>query len=95
MFAIVGGGLTATSMLCQLVDKLRHLGENGWHISDNPTILVFEKHASFGPGLPHNDKYVLPFHITNMCAKDMSVRWGNPGDFQDWVRQNHESLETL
>ncbi|MBT8361931.1 MAG: FAD/NAD(P)-binding protein, partial [Deltaproteobacteria bacterium] len=48
----------------------------------------------FGPGLPHNDQYVLPFHITNMYAKDMSVRWGKPGDFQDWVKRNRESLQT-
>jgi uncharacterized NAD(P)/FAD-binding protein YdhS len=94
-FAIVGGGLTATSMLCQLVDKLHHLGEKGQHISHKLTIVVFEKKTMFGPGLPHNDQYVLPFHITNMCAKDMSVRWGNPGDFQNWVQQNHETLKTL
>ena len=94
-FAIIGGGLTATSMLCQLVDKLQHLGEDGRQLSDKLTIVVFEKSGVFGPGLPHNQQYVLPFHITNMCAKDMSVRWGKPGDFQEWVQRNQETLQTL
>lgn len=93
-FAIVGGGLTATSMLCQLVDKLLCLKAKGRNISDELTIVVFEKKEVFGPGLPHNQQYVLPFHITNMYAKDMSIRWGKPGDFQDWVQRNRESLQT-
>ncbi len=92
-FAIVGGGLTATSMLCQLVDKLHQMSKKGYHLADTLTIVVFEKQAVFGPGLPHSDQYVLPFHITNMCAKDMSVRRKNPGEFQDWVQQNREALK--
>ena len=94
-FAIIGGGLTATSMLCQLVDKLDHLSKTGRNLSVDLSLLFFEKNGEFGPGLPHSDRYVLPFHITNMCAKDMSARWDNPADFQHWVQHNHKTLETL
>ena len=45
-----------------------------------------------GPGLPHNSDYVLPFHITNMCAKDMTVRISRPDDFQKWVHKNAVDL---
>ena len=94
-FAIIGGGLTATSMLCQLVDKLRQIGGEGQGPPFELSIVVFEKKDVFGPGLPHSDRYVLPFHITNMCAKDMSVRLVEPGDFQDWVQDNCDALQTL
>ncbi len=69
------------------------MSKKGYHLADTLTIVVFEKQAVFGPGLPHSDQYVLPFHITNMCAKDMSVRRKNPGEFQDWVQQNREALK--
>ena len=94
-FAIVGGGLTATSMLCQMADKLSRMGGEGRKISQNFSIAVFEKKDVFGPGLPHNEQYVLPFHITNMCAKDMGVRYDKPGDFQEWVQQNPEILNNF
>lgn len=92
-FAIIGGGLTATSMLCQLVEKLGDLGSDGKQFSERLNIVVFEKKAVFGPGLPHNEEYVLPFHITNMCAKDMSVFHGRPADFQEWVEKNLDILK--
>ncbi len=92
-FAIIGGGLTATSMLCQLIDKLSDMGEAGLQLCKRLSVSVFEKKGVIGPGLPHNEEYVLPFHITNMCAKDMTVRFNKPGDFQEWVLQNLEYLE--
>ena len=94
-FAIIGGGLTATSMLCQLVDKLLALRKAGRKCSQDLSLVVFEKNEEFGPGLPHSDRNVLPFHITNMCAKDMTVRSGKPGDFQNWVQRNLRVLETV
>ena len=94
-FAIVGGGLTATSMLCSLVDRFRDAGDQDRVRDLKLSIAVFEKKDVFGPGLPHNDRYVLPFHITNMCAKDMSVRPGVPGDFQDWVNGHSGSLQRM
>ncbi len=87
-FAIIGGGFTAVSMLCQLVDKLERIGEEGRALGARLGIDLFEKHGVVGPGLPHNGACVLPFHITNMCAKDMTVRFSRPDDFQSWVCQN-------
>jgi len=95
MFAIVGGGLTATSALCQVVDRLTRLDKAGRRLSRKLSIVVFEKKGEFGPGLPHNGQVVLPFHITNMCAEDMSVLADQPGDFQAWVQQHPEVLQAL
>ena len=80
-------------MLCHIVDKLSGMGDKGRQLSQSFSIVVFEKKGVFGPGLPHNEQYVLPFHITNMCAKEMGVRCDKPSDFQDWVQQNQETLE--
>ena len=91
-FAIIGGGLTAVSMLCQLVDELEHMADEGRTRGARLGIEIFEKHDTVGPGLPHNGDYVMPFHITNMCAKDMTVRISRPNDFQKWVRKNAVDL---
>jgi uncharacterized NAD(P)/FAD-binding protein YdhS len=92
-FAIIGGGLTATAMLNQIVEKFR---ENIDLIKLNPSrikIQIFEKQETFGPGFPHSDRNVMPFHITNMCAKDMGILIGNSADFQDWVIHHQHSLQ--
>ena len=91
-FAIIGGGLTGTSLLCQLVDALDRMGDAGRKSAFGLGIDIFEKHPVVGPGLPHNGAYVLPFHITNMCAGDMTVRIARPDDFQQWVRRNREAV---
>ena len=91
-FAIIGGGFTAVSMLCQLVDQLERIGGEGRALGARLAIDLFEKHGAIGPGLPHNGSWVMPFHITNMCAKDMSVRISRPDDFQSWVCQNIAAL---
>lgn len=91
-FAIIGGGFTAVSMLCQLVDKLEQIGEVGRPLGAQLGIDLFEKHGAVRTGLPHNGACVLPFHITNMCAKDMTVRISRPDDFQSWVCQNRAAL---
>lgn len=94
-FAIVGGGLTATSALCQTVDRLARLYDAGRSLSRKLSILVFEKKDVFGPGLPHSEQVVLPFHITNMRAEDMSVRADQPGDFDVWVKAHPEVIQAL
>ncbi|NNK56338.1 MAG: hypothetical protein HKP44_03375 [Desulfofustis sp.] len=94
-FAIIGGGLTATSLLCQLVDELQRRSNDGARIGSLLAVEIIEKHHEVGPGLPHNPVYVLPFHITNMCAKDMTVRISRPDDFQRWVSGNKDSLSHL
>jgi len=89
----VGGGLTATSMLCQFVEKAAvhvRLGKL------NPTLIdlsLFEKTDGFGPGFPHNPRYLMPFHITNMCAADMGVYAARPGDFRVWVDRHRDRLK--
>ena len=60
---------------------------------DNIKVLVFEKQDTFGPGFPHSDKYVLSYHLTNMCAHDMSIRADNPMDFQQWADANCDRIK--
>lgn len=94
-YAIIGGGLTGTAMLCQFVDKLKQAIVH--HTVDASTIAIqiFEKQDTFGPGFPHSDKNVMPFHITNMCAEDMGIRLGDPTDFQNWMRTQRKRLTRL
>jgi len=92
-FAIIGGGLTATSMLCQFVTRVQ---EKAAITQLDPSMIgiqIYEKQDSFGPGFPHSDEFALPFHITNMCASDMGILKSNPGDFQDWVNVNSDKLQ--
>ena len=91
-FAIIGGGLTGTSMLYCLVEKAKKAVYRGSMHPRHLKVQVFEKEAVFGPGLPHNDKQVMPFHITNMCAESMSIDLKKPLDFKDWVIRNSDTL---
>jgi uncharacterized NAD(P)/FAD-binding protein YdhS len=94
-FAIIGGGLTATAMLSQFVAKVRHeIDPNLLNLS-KIRIQIFEKQETFGPGFPHCDRNVMPFHITNMCARDMGIRFENPADFQNWVIDHEHHLKDL
>ena len=92
-FAIIGGGLSAVAMLCQLVNRVRQKAARGLLDPSKIGIQVYEKQDSFGPGFPHSDKFALPFHITNMCAADMGVIDGRPEDFEAWVAANLENLQ--
>ena len=92
-FAIVGGGLTATAMLHQFVNRVQALADTG---QLNPTkigIQVYERQDTFGPGFAHNARMTFPFHITNMCASDMGILAGHPADFDDWVVRNSARLQ--
>ena len=92
-FAIIGGGLTASAMLHQLVAKARAKITSGSLDPSKINVQVFEKQDVFGPGFPHSDKNVMPFHITNMCAHDMGIAPGDPGDFQQWITTNRSMLK--
>ena len=92
-FAIIGGGLTATAMLCQFVNRVRDKAEKGLLGPEKIEIQIYEKQDEFGPGFPHNDTFALPFHITNMCASDMGILVDRPEDFQDWVINNSDDLQ--
>jgi len=91
-FAIIGGGLTATAMLCQFVNRVRAKAANGQLDLSKIGIQIYEKQDVFGPGFPHSGRFALPFHITNMCAADMEIFWDKPGDFQNWVMGNSDNL---
>ena len=92
-FAIIGGGLTATSFLVQLVDKLIAQGDTGRRLCRGLSIAVFERGQLFGPGMPHSAENVLDCHITNMCAKDMSVRSERRDDFHRWLHDRAMDLK--
>lgn len=87
--------MTATSMLCQLIDRLTAMGSSGRILANGLTIAVYEKENCFGPGLPHSEQNVLPLHITNMCAQEMSVRADKPGEFYHWLLENVEKIQQL
>jgi len=72
-FAIIGGGLTATAMLVQFVGKVHQYASQKQLELPKIGIQIFEKQNILGPGFPHSDNFVLPFHITNMCASDMGI----------------------
>jgi uncharacterized NAD(P)/FAD-binding protein YdhS len=93
IFAIIGGGLTATAMLCQFMNRVQEKAVKGHLDPSKIGIQIYEKQDMFGPGFPHSDRFVLPFHITNMCASDMGILKGKPGDFQDWVINNSANLQ--
>jgi uncharacterized NAD(P)/FAD-binding protein YdhS len=92
-FAIIGGGLTGTAMLQLFVEKVQQEIDPNLLNPSEIKIQIFEKQDIFGPGFPHCDRNVMPFHITNMCAKDMGILVGHPEDFQDWATMNHDRLK--
>ena len=92
-FAIIGGGLSATSFLVQLVDKLSDQGAGGYRLAQELSLAVFERGKRFGPGMPHSGENVLDCHITNMCAKDMSVRSDQRDDFHCWLHNRATTLK--
>jgi uncharacterized NAD(P)/FAD-binding protein YdhS len=94
-FAIIGGGLTATAMLSRFVDKVRHEIDPNLLDLSKIQIQIFEKQETFGPGFPHCGRNVMPFHITNMCARDMGIRFENSADFQNWVIDHEHHLKDL
>lgn len=92
IFAIIGAGLTGTAMLYQFVKRLQQRTRHDRAAAPKIKIMVFERQDSFGPGFPHGERYVMPFHITNMCGHDMGIIAGKPDDFQQWVNANRNIL---
>lgn len=92
-FAIIGAGLTGTSMFCQFVQNVRLQTARQKMQTAKIEILIFEKQEIFGPGFPHGDRFVMPYHITNMCDHDMGIIAGKPEDFQQWVNANRSHIE--
>jgi len=85
IFTIIGGGLTGTSMLCQFVGALQTSLQKKRECLASIEIHIIEKNRVFGPGFPHSDRNAMPFHLINMCARDMSILFPKPNDFQSWA----------
>ena len=83
------------AMLSQLVNRVHENKEKGRLDPVAIGVHIYEKQDTFGPGYPHSDQYVLPFHITNMCASDMGILENRPDDFQAWVSANSKSLRDI
>jgi len=94
-FAIIGTGLTGTSMLYQFIRQLQTKISSGLVDPHRVHILLFDKQPVAGPGFPHNEYFVQPYHITNMCAGEMSVVYSNPQDFSDWIESRRSDLIDL
>ncbi|HKJ99448.1 MAG TPA: FAD/NAD(P)-binding protein [Desulfotignum sp.] len=90
--SIIGGGLTGTAMLWQCIRQARMAADRHPELPSRIRLRIFEKQTTFGPGFPHNQDIVLPFHITNMCASDMGIFPENPEDFHSWTVRNRSLL---
>ena len=90
--AIVGAGLTGTSLLFQLAAQLASHAQGRRVDPRRLDVRLFERQRLAGPGFPHNPDLVEPFHITNMCAGEMSVAFDRPGDFGRWVERHAGAL---
>jgi hypothetical protein len=90
--SIIGGGLTGTAMLWQCIQQARMAAGRHPELPSRIRLRIFEKQKMFGPGFPHNQDIVLPFHITNMCASDMGIFPENPEDFHSWTVRNRSLL---
>ena len=93
IFTIIGGGLTGTSMLCQFVAALQAGFLKKKRHPSSIEIHIIEKKQVFGPGFPHSDQNAMPFHLINMCARDMSILVSKPNDFQSWADRHRQKME--
>lgn len=84
--------MTATAMLCHLAENIGRAAKCNHVTPSNLTLSIFERQAAFGPGFPHSDRVIMPYHVTNMCAMDMGILPSDPEDFQKWARRNYRSL---
>jgi len=91
---IIGGGLTGTSMLCQLVRHMHRYLQKGKRGPNSIDLHVIERQHLFGPGFPHSDHYALPFHLLNMCGRDMSILAADPEDFERWVNLHIPDMDS-
>ena len=92
---IIGGGLTGTSMLCQFVRQVHPFLQKGKSAPASVHLHVIEKQHLFGPGFPHSDRNAMPFHLINMCARDMSILAADPDDFENWVNHHIDQMKGL
>lgn len=90
---IIGCGLTGTSMLYQFVRMIKQQLEKGKQPLRPVKIIIFEKNYDPGPGLPYHSGIILPCHLTNMQAGDMSIVSSYPDDLTDWIEAFENGLK--
>jgi len=91
---IIGGGLTGTSMLCQFVRQAHAFLKLRQGTPASVHVHVVEKQDFFGPGFPHSHQNAMPFHLINMCARDMSILAADPEDFERWVNLHINDMDS-
>ena len=91
--AIIGCGLTGTSMLYQFIGMIKQQLEKGKQPLRPVRIIIFEKNYDPGPGLPYDSRIILPCHLTNMQAGDMSIVSSYPDDLSDWIAACENDLK--
>jgi len=91
--AVIGCGLTGTSMLYQFTGMMKQQIKKGIQPLRPVRIIVFENNNKPGPGLPYDSEKTLPCHLTNMQASDMSIVSCLPDDFTDWISACENGLK--
>lgn len=91
--AIIGCGLTGTSMLCQFIGMVKKKIVGNDPCLKNIKLIIFEQTPDMGPGLPYKEKNIFPFHLSNMPAQDMSIFEDRPSDLVDWFFKQKAALE--
>ena len=90
--AIIGCGLTGTSMLYQFVSLIKQQFGKGKQPFRSVRIIVFEKNNNPGPGLPYDCRITLPCHLINMQTGDMSIVSCLQDDLTDWISTYENDL---
>ena len=82
--AIVGGGLSGSLVVIQLLERLRERGSSG---SAPARLVLFDRLGAFGGGIPYGELHAQPgFLLIEPAAESTS------SEFQDWLIQNREIL---
>lgn len=91
--AIIGCGLTGTSLLYQFINKIKGHEKKTALLAQKISIIVFERNHYLGPGVPYAHENIFPFHVSNMPAGDMSIVADRPDDFINWISRNTARLK--
>lgn len=82
--AIVGGGLSGSLVVIQLLERLRQRGGSG---ADPARLVVFDRLGAFGGGIPYGDLHAQPGFLLIEPAAESTAP-----EFQEWLIRNRELL---
>jgi len=91
-FTIIGAGASGTAALYELSRAVERGAEKEDLAPPSLRVRVVERQEALGPGFPHSDRTARPFHLINMCARDMGVAANHPEDFQEWLDAGRDHL---